>query len=295
MRYRASVENTEYRFNQDVAMSSLNIGLNTKTQKVMLSVNEVAKTYRVKQSFYQFTDVHAVDNVSFNVHEGETLAIVGESGSGKSTLAKMIMRLEQPTSGAITIAHNQAMTAITQVEPHQYYQKIQMVFQDPYGSLNPRKRIWEIVSATRNNYQKLSRQQSIELAEQYLIRVGLGNEYLFAFPHMLSGGQRQRVGIARALVNDPKILVLDEPLSALDISIQAQIVNMLMALQKELGLTYVFISHNMALVRHVSDKVCVMSDGKLVEHGEVETVILRPKHEYTKKLIASSLDLDLNY
>lgn len=275
-------------------MSSLNIGLNTKTEKVALALNGVTKTYRIKKSFYQFTDIDAVRNVSFNVQEGETLAIVGESGSGKSTLAKMIMRLEQPTQGTIAIAHNQVMTAITKVEPHQYYQKIQMVFQDPYGSLNPRKRIWEIVSAAINNYQKLSRQKSIELAERYLLRVGLGNEYLFAFPHMLSGGQRQRVGIARALINDPKILVLDEPLSALDVSIQAQIVNLLMSLQKELGLTYVFISHNMALVRHVADSVCVMNAGELVEYGDVDTVILKPKHEYTKKLLASSLDLDLS-
>jgi ABC-type oligopeptide transport system ATPase subunit len=275
-------------------MSSLNIGLNTKIEKVALAVNGVTKTYRVKESFYQFTDIHAVRNVSFNVREGETLAIVGESGSGKSTLAKMIMRLEQPTAGVIAITHNQMLTAVTQIELHQYYQKIQMVFQDPYGSLNPRKRIWEIVSTARNNYQKLPRKKSIELAEQYLLRVGLGNEYLFAFPHMLSGGQRQRVGIARALVNDPKILVLDEPLSALDISIQAQIVNLLMTLQKELGLTYIFISHNMALVRHVSDSVCVMNAGELVEYGDVDKVILQPKHEYTKKLIASSLDLDLS-
>ena len=276
-------------------MSSLNIGLQTKIQKVALALNGVSKTYRVKKSFYQFTDIHAVRNVSFNVQEGETLAIVGESGSGKSTLAKMIMRLEQPTAGVIAIDHNQTMSAVTQVEPHQYYQKIQMVFQDPYGSLNPRKRIWEIVSTARNNYQKLSRQKSIELAEQYLLRVGLGSEYLFAFPHMLSGGQRQRVGIARALVNDPKILVLDEPLSALDISIQAQIVNLLMTLQKELGLTYIFISHNMALVRHVSDSVCVMNSGELVEYGDVDAVILQPRHEYTKKLLASSLDLDFGY
>jgi ABC-type oligopeptide transport system ATPase subunit len=276
-------------------MSSLNISLNTKTQKVALALHEVTKTYRVQKSFYQFIDIHAVQNVSFNVLQGETLSIVGESGSGKSTLAKMIMKLEQPTSGVISIDYNQTMAAIAQVEPREYYQKIQMVFQDPYGSLNPRKRIWEIVSTARNNYQKLSRQQSIDLAEQYLMQVGLASQYLFAFPHMLSGGQRQRVGIARALVNDPEILVLDEPLSALDISIQAQIINLLMALQKELGLTYVFISHNMALVRHISDRVCVMNAGELVEHGDVDSVIHRPKHEYTKKLIASSLDLDLTY
>ena len=276
-------------------MSSLNIGVDIKTQKVALALTRLTKTYSVKKNFYQSIDIHAVQDVSFNVFEGETLSLVGESGSGKSTLAKMIMRLEQPTSGDIAIAYNQMMTSITKVAPHQYYQKIQMVFQDPYGSLNPRKRIWEIVSTARNNYQTLSRQQSMEIAEKYLIRVGLGSEYLLAFPHMLSGGQRQRVGIARALVNDPEILVLDEPLSALDISIQAQIVNLLMNLQKELGLTYIFISHNMALVRHVSDRVCVMSDGILVESGEVEKIILLPQHDYTKKLIASSLDLDLSY
>ncbi len=263
------------------------------TEKVMLSLDAVTKTYRVKRSYYQYMDIHAVDNVSFDVMRGETLAIVGESGSGKSTLAKMIMRLEQPTSGKITITSGRMASCISEIAPRDYYQKIQMVFQDPYGSLNPRKQIWEIVCSAKTNYHNLSRQQSLEIAERYLVRVGLGNEYIYAYPHMLSGGQRQRVGIARALVNDPQILMLDEPLSALDISIQAQIVNLLMALQSELGLTYIFISHNVSLVRHVADRVCVMNAGKLVECGGVEQVIARPRHDYTKKLIASSLDLDL--
>ena len=273
-------------------MSSLNTGI-SHAKELALSLEGVTKNYRVKQSYYRFMDIKAVDNVSFSVTRGETLAIVGESGSGKSTLAKMIMRLERPTSGQIKIISNQQTNYIFDVATRDYYQKIQMVFQDPYGSLNPRKQIWEIVCSAKANYYKLSRQQSLELAERYLARVGLGNEFLYAYPYVLSGGQRQRVGIARALVNDPQILVLDEPLSALDISIQAQIVNLLMELQRELGLTYIFISHNLSLVRHLADRVCVMSAGKLVECGGVGQVITRPQHEYTKKLIASSLDLDL--
>ena len=254
-----------------------------------LVIDNLTKTYRVKKSFYEYIDIHAVKNISFNVRQGETLAIIGESGSGKSTLAKMIMKLEQPSSGSIAIACNDRLMAIEQVDTHSYYQKIQMVFQDPYSSLNPRKTIWEIVSASKNNYQKISRQQRLDIAEQYLARVGLGNQYLYAYPHMLSGGQRQRVGIARALVNQPRILLLDEPLSALDISIQAQVVNLLMTLQKELMLTYIFISHDIALVRHLSDRVCVLQAGQLVEYGNVENVIYQPAHDYTRKLVASSL------
>jgi ABC-type oligopeptide transport system ATPase subunit len=273
-------------------MLPLKNSLNNPTHTTALSVSKVTKTYRMKKSFYQYMDIHAVQDVSFNVAQGETLAIIGESGSGKSTLAKMIMKLERPTSGTISIASNNAMAAIDTIDARQYYEKIQIVFQDPYSSLNPRKRIWQIISASKNNYQKISRQHQIDIAEQYLTQVGLGNQYLFAFPHMLSGGQRQRVGIARALVSKPEILVLDEPLSALDISIQAQVVNLLMALQKELALTYIFISHDISLVRHVSDSVCVMNSGQLVEYGKVEEIIGKPKHEYTKKLIASSLDMD---
>lgn len=273
-------------------MPSLEPEHNECVERVVLSLKGVTKTYRMKKSLYQYTDIHAVKAVSFDVIEGKTLAIVGESGSGKSTLAKMIMRLEQPTSGAISIACDGGSANITQIALGQYYQNIQMVFQDPYGSLNPRKKVWEIVSAARKNYQKLSRQQGVELAEVYLRKVGLGSQYLQAYPHMLSGGQRQRVGIARALVNEPKIIVLDEPLSALDISIQAQVVNLLMELQQELGLTYIFISHNVALVRHVSDSVCVMNSGEMVEYGDVESIIYNSGHAYTKKLIASSLDVD---
>lgn len=258
-----------------------------------MTVTSLSKVFNGGSSGGGNSAIHALNNVSLSLIHGKTMAVVGESGSGKSTLAKLIMRLEKETSGRIDISTVDGFKSIDTLDSKTYYSRVQMVFQDPYSSLNPRKKIWQIVSAPRRNIEHLNARQSKALSEEYLTRVGLGNQYLDVYPHNLSGGQRQRVGIARALIGNPEILVLDEPLSSLDISIQAQVVNLLLELQQDLGLTYLFISHDLSIVRHIADSVAVMYAGNMVECGTVEDIIAHPLHPYTKSLVASSLNLEM--
>jgi peptide/nickel transport system ATP-binding protein len=230
-------------------------------------------------------EVHAVDDVSLTLHEGETLGIVGESGCGKTTLARCIVRLLRPTAGRIlfrgrdvTDAHGRSLRSMRR--------EVQMVFQDPQASLNPRKRVGQIIGRPvrlRGGTRAVVAARVGEL----LSSVGLDPEHADRFPHEFSGGQRQRVGIARALALEPSLIVLDEPVSALDVSIQAQVVNLLEDLQDDLGLTYVFVAHDLSVVRHVSDRIAVMYLGKVVELAPAEMLYARPIHPYTVALLAA--------
>lgn len=252
--------------------------------KPLLQVTDLKKHYVIKKLFGTAGTVKALDGVSFDLQKKETLAIVGESGCGKTTLAKTLMQIEKPTDGDIKIAGQ----SIADMSKSDFYRKIQMIFQDPYSSINPRKRAWEIISEPLVVNKKLSRKECENEALKVMNKVGLRPEMSSRYPHMFSGGQRQRIGIARALTLRPEIIICDEPVSALDISIQAQVINLLIDLQDEFELSYIFISHDLSVVRHLSDKVLVMYLGKVVEYGTREKIFFSPQHPYTKVLLASS-------
>jgi peptide/nickel transport system ATP-binding protein len=257
-------------------------------REVLLRAVDVTKHFPVRGKASWRTDqvVHAVDGVSFEVYAGETLGLVGESGCGKSTLGRCLIRLTDLTSGSVEVS-GQDISTLSQAKLRPMRSQMQMVFQDPYGSLNPRKRVESIVSLTMRINKTVPRSQISASVRGLLEQVGLRAEYATRFPHEFSGGQRQRIGIARALAPGPRLIIADEPVSALDVSIQAQIVNLLADLQAELGLTYVFIAHDLSVVRQISDRVAVMYVGKLVEIGPSEDVIRRPLHPYTEALLSS--------
>jgi oligopeptide transport system ATP-binding protein len=259
------------------------------TAAPLLEVTDLVKHFPVKRGLLvdrEVDRVRAVDGVSFAVGRGETLGLVGESGSGKSTLCRAALQLTKPTSGSVRF-EGREIAGLSRRAMRPLRREMQMVFQDPYASLNPRKRIGQIV-AEPLRLQGVARggelrRQALELLE----RVGLSSEHYDRFPHEFSGGQRQRVGIARALALRPKLIFADEPVSALDVSIRAQIVNLLDELQAELGLAYVFVAHDIGVVRHVSDRIAVMHDGKIVEQGPVDRVCEQPEDPYTKTLLAA--------
>ena len=230
--------------------------------------------------------VHAVKGVNFKLEKGKTLAVVGESGCGKSTLARMITLIDQPTSGEILI-DGKAVDKSHGVT-REMRQKVQIVFQNPYGSLNPRQKIGEVLAEPLLLNTSMPAAERRQAAMQMLLKVGLGPEHFNRYPHMFSGGQRQRIAIARALMLNPSFLVLDEPVSALDLSVQAQILNLLKDLQDEFGLTYVFISHDLSVVRYIADEVMVMYFGDVVEHGTRDEVFGNPQHSYTRTLFAAT-------
>jgi oligopeptide transport system ATP-binding protein len=236
---------------------------------------------------HQVGEVKAVDDVSFTVRRGQTVGLVGESGSGKTTIGRAIIRLVEPTAG--TIRYEDA--EISQLGSRAFWpyrKKIQIIFQDPYNSLNPRLSVFEIVGeALEIHFPQMTRAERRERVADLLKQVGLVPEYLDRYPHEFSGGQRQRIGIARALAVKPEFIVCDEPVSALDVSVQAQIVNLLQDLQEELGLTYLFIAHDLAVVEHISDYVLVMNQGKIVEAASAEAIYENPQHDYTRKLLAA--------
>ena len=232
-------------------------------------------------------DVKAVDDVSFTIEEGTTVGLVGESGSGKSTIGKTILKLVSATSGQV-LFQGRDVLPMSEAEFRPLRREMQMIFQDPFGSLNPRHSIAQIVGeALEIHFPQMSRSQRADRVAELLRQVGLQPEMMHRYPHEFSGGQRQRIGIARALAVKPKFIVCDEPVSALDVSVQAQIVNLLQDLQAELGLTYLFIAHDLAVVEHVSDQVLVMYRGKIVEAASAEAIYENPQHEYTKKLLAA--------
>jgi dipeptide transport system ATP-binding protein len=229
--------------------------------------------------------LQAVSGVSFVLQAGKTLAVVGESGCGKSTLARMVTLIEKPSGGALSLG---GVDVLQSHDQKALRQKVQLVFQNPYGSLNPRKRIGQILEAPLEINTNLSATQRAEAAKSMLAKVGLRPEHYDRYPHMFSGGQRQRIAIARALMLNPLLVVADEPVSALDVSIQAQVLNLLADLQRELGLAYLFISHDLGVVRHIAHDVLVMYLGCTVEHGEKEAIFQKPLHPYTQALLAST-------
>jgi oligopeptide transport system ATP-binding protein len=236
--------------------------------------------------------IKAVSNVSFDIPLGKTVGLVGESGSGKTTIGMAILKLVPTTSGSILFRGTE-ITNLTERAFRPLRRQMQMIFQDPYGSLNPRWDILRIVTEPlRVHFPSLSVSQREDKAADLLQRVGLKPKLLRRFPHEFSGGQRQRIGIARALAAEPALIVCDEPVSALDVSVQAQIVNLLADLQEELGITYLFIAHDLAIVEHVSDEVVVLCRGEVVEAASAEMIYREPKHEYTRNLLASVPTLD---
>ncbi len=256
-------------------------------QPIMSGVG-LKQHYGVSQGFMKPKGtVKALDGVDFSVEAGRTLAVVGESGCGKSTLARLLTMIERPTAGELNF-DGKNLLALDKESAKELRQRIQIIFQNPYGSLNPRKKVGTILEEPLVINTKLSKQERKEKAISLLQKVGLKPEHYDRYPHMFSGGQRQRIAIARGLMMNPKVVVADEPVSALDVSVQAQVLNLMMDLQDELGLAYVFISHDLSVVEHIADKVMVMYLGKVVEYGSTEQIFTSPQHPYTRALLSST-------
>ncbi len=257
--------------------------------EVLLRVEHVKKYFPIRSGILvqrEIARVHAVDDVSFDLRAGETLGLVGESGCGKSTLARCIARLYDVTSGSL-VFEGSDISAYSRRQLRPVRRELQMVFQDPYASLNPRKRVGAIISDPLRIHHAGSRAQISKRVQELLELVGLSPEHINRYPHEFSGGQRQRIGVARALALKPKLVIADEPVSALDVSIRAQVINLLDDLQDELGLTYIFIAHDLGVVRHVSDRIAVMYLGKIVEISPAEELYERPVHPYTEALLSA--------
>ena len=259
------------------------------SREVVLKAENLVKHYPIKAGVLRRTVgyVKALDGVSFELYKGETLGIVGESGCGKSTLARTLMRLEEPTAGKLIFdgvdVYSQTGSAMRRLR-----RDIQIVFQDPYTSLNPRKTVGDIVGEPFEIHTDvLTKRDRRQRVQQLLELVGLNPEHINRYPHQFSGGQRQRIGIARGLALNPKVIICDEPVSALDVSVQAQVVNLLAELQAGLGLAYIFIAHDLSVVRHISDRVGVMYLGKIVEIGDEDQIYSRPTHPYTQALLSA--------
>ncbi|TVQ22353.1 MAG: ATP-binding cassette domain-containing protein [Spirochaetaceae bacterium] len=252
----------------------------------LLEVRDLVKHFVVKRSFVgrPLTTLRAVDGVSFTVNRGETLGIVGESGCGKTTVGRTVIRLYEPNSGSI-VYDGTDLAPLTFEQMRPFRRRLQMIFQDPYASLNPRMTVTDIITeGVRDELRPADRK---DLAKRMLETVGLNDDHANRYPHEFSGGQRQRIGIARALAMEPDMIICDEPISALDVSIQAQVVNMLEELQQKLGLTLVFIAHDLSMVKHISSRIAVMYLGRIVETGSSYELFARPYHPYTKALLSA--------
>ena len=261
------------------------------SKQIILSVQGLSKNYELGSAFSRGKDVvHAVERINLEITEGETLGIVGESGCGKSTLGRMLVRLEEPTEGAI-LFEGEDLAKVGKRKLRGMRKRFQMIFQDPYASLNPRRQIGKIVEEPlRIHGMGKSERQAV--AQDLLRRVGLDENSYEKYPHEFSGGQRQRVVIARALALNPRLVVADEPVSALDVSIQAQVLNLFKDLQKEFNLTYIFIAHDLGVVRYVSDRIAVMYLGKVVELAPANELYESPAHPYTKALLSANPRMD---
>lgn len=259
-----------------------------KKLNTLLEVNDLCKHYPIRKGLLSRVSgyVYAVDGISFTINEGETLGLVGESGCGKSTVGRTILKLIEPTRGEI-IWRGERIDELSRSQMRPYRKQIQAVFQDPYSSLNPRMRSADIVSEPLRNYESLSKIEGRERVAALFERVGLRQDQMLRFPHEFSGGQRQRLGIARALSVQPKLIMLDEPVSALDVSVQAQVINLLEELQHEFKVSYLFVAHDLAVVKHISHRVAVMYLGRIVELAPTKELFARPSHPYTEALLSA--------
>ncbi|MGY8879364.1 MAG: ABC transporter ATP-binding protein [Dehalococcoidia bacterium] len=266
---------------------------NVEIKKPLLEIKNLKKSFPIKRGFLQRTvgHVRAVDDVSFSIAEGETLSLVGESGCGKTTTVRAIMRAINPDEGQVLFRTGEEETVdlaeipLSQIRPLR--RNIQMIFQDPFSSLNPRMNIFQLISEPMLVNGIGNHQEREDRVSELLRQVGLRPEYMQRFPHAFSGGQRQRIGIARALALNPRLIVADEPVSGLDVSVQAQVINLMMDLQDEFGLTYLFVSHDLSVVNQISDRVVVMYVGRVVEVGTPQELFRNPKHPYTSALISA--------
>jgi len=261
---------------------------------IVRETRDIVRDYHIGSGLFGAArTLRAVKGVSLKVEKGKTLAIVGESGCGKSTLARIITMIDPATSGELLIEDKKVDIAQTGLSA-EMRRKVQIVFQNPYGSLNPRQRIADVLAEPLIINTDMAAGERRDRAMQMLLKVGLAPEHFGRYPHMFSGGQRQRIAIARALMLNPTLLVLDEPVSALDLSVQAQVLNLLADLQEEFGLTYVFISHDLSVVRYIADDVMVMYFGEAVEYGSRDEVFSNPQHEYTRTLFAATPRADID-
>lgn len=256
--------------------------MNEESKDVLVKVENLCKYFHISRH----ETLKAVDDVSFEIRKGETVGLVGESGCGKSTVGRCLIQLYKPTSGKIFYAGKEYKIN-DRKEYLDFCRKVQMIFQNPYSSLNPRMTVGEIVGAGLKIHEKLSDRERDEKVKELLEKVGLNGEHMSRFPHEFSGGQRQRIGIARALSVNPEFIICDEPISALDVSIQAQVINMLKEFQKTDNLTYLFIAHDLSVVKYISDKIIVMYLGKIVEMAQADTLYRNPLHPYTQSLLSA--------
>ena len=256
---------------------------NTTEKKKLVEVKHLKQYFGTKKNV-----VKAIDDISFDIYEGETFGLVGESGSGKSTTGRALLRLYQPTDGEILFEGKDIATLTKGKELLEFRKEAQMIFQDPYASLDSRMKVRDIIAEGIDiHHLAATKEERNQMVDELLETVGLNREHANRYPHEFSGGQRQRIGIARALALNPKFIVCDEAISALDVSIQAQIVNLLKKLQKEKGLTYIFIAHDLSMVKYISDRIAVMYRGRIVEMGSAECVYTNPQHAYTKSLLSA--------
>lgn len=257
-----------------------------------LEVKDLRVHFPIKGGFFGRTQayVKAVDGVSFTIEKGKTYGLVGESGSGKTTTGRAVIGLNQITGGQV-LFEGQDITNLGKASKD-IRKEVQMIFQDPYSSLNPKKRVIDIVAEPLRNYEKLTKGEETKRVQELLDLVGLNPESILKYPHEFSGGQRQRIGIARAIALKPKLIIADEPVSALDVSVQAQVLNFMQDIQKELGLTYLFISHDLGVIKHMCDQIGIMYKGRYVESGTKEDIFNDPQHIYTKRLVAAIPDID---
>ena len=259
----------------------------------LAQIKNLEVTYQTKKNvFGQTQTIYAVNKVSLDIKKGEILAIAGESGCGKSTLAKAIMKLVDSKSGEVLVGEQNILKLTKREDLKSFYQNVQMIFQNPYSSLNPKMKIGDILKEPLEINTKLSKEEINKIVEEKIERVGLDKDCLNLYPHEFSGGQRQRIAIARSLILNPKFIIADEPVSALDVSIQAQIINLLKQLKEDFNLTFLFISHDLSVIKYLSDRIAIMYLGEIVEIGETEEIFTNPKHPYTKALLNAVPELN---